>query len=245
MIKIFVMTLTPMILILCGILIKYFKQYWLIAGYNTASKKEKENVDIDKLGSFIGNNMFLLGGINLLGILLRYLGYKLLGDLTWGLFIMVTIFMIIKAQSFNKYSSPSDKKMNRYAVIVTLFIMLPVLVLSVGLIGYGNLSNEITIDMGLIRISGMYGTSVSRDAITSIELIDDIPDIETKINGFDFGNINKGVFQLKDWGNGRVYLESNKGPYIAIRYNTEGFIIINYKNAEETKQVYEMISNEL
>jgi hypothetical protein len=36
----------PIIFILLGILIKYGKMYFLIAGYNTMSKAEKEKVDI-------------------------------------------------------------------------------------------------------------------------------------------------------------------------------------------------------
>ena len=35
--------------------LKYFKWYWLIAGYNTMSKSEKENVDEEGLGNFMGN----------------------------------------------------------------------------------------------------------------------------------------------------------------------------------------------
>ena len=40
------MILTAIIFIILGILIKYGKMYFLIAGYNTMSKKEKEKYDI-------------------------------------------------------------------------------------------------------------------------------------------------------------------------------------------------------
>jgi len=243
MIRLFILFFIPIIFILFGILIKYFKQYWLIAGYNTASKKEKEKIDIEKLGSFIGNSMFLLAAINLSGYLLRYLGYKLLGDLTWGLFIIVIVFIVIKGQSFYKDGGATNGKMNRYSLIVVLIIMLPVLIFVFGLVGYGSLPNKVIVEGDLIRITGMYGTSVSKEAVTSIELLDEIPRIENKVNGFDFGHINKGTFKLKDWGKGRLYLQSNKNPYILMRYNMEEFILINYKNPEETTKVYEMISN--
>ncbi|SCX92204.1 DUF3784 domain-containing protein [Alkaliphilus peptidifermentans] len=243
MVRLFVFLFTPMLLILFGILIKYFKQYWLIAGYNTASKKEKENIDAEKLGAFIGNVMFVLAAINLSGLLLRYLGYRLLGDLTWGLFIIVIIFTVFRGQSFYKESGSTNGKMDRLSLIVVLIVTLPILMFVGGLMWYGNVTNEVTVEGDIIRISGMYGTSVSREAITSIELLNEIPNIERKLNGLNFGNINKGVFRLADWGNGWVYLESNKGPYVVIRYNIEGLIVINYKNSEDTERVYAMISN--
>ncbi len=234
----------PILLILLGILIKYFKQYWLIAGYNTASQEEKEKINVEKLGNFIGNILFFLAAINLSGLLLKYFGYKLIGDLTWGLFIIAIIFMIIKGQSFYKDGKPAKRKMNRITIIIVLSIMLPVLVFVFGLIGYGITASKVIIDGELIQIRGMYEASVLKEAVTSIELLDEIPKIEGKVNGFDFGHINKGVFKIKDWGNGRLYLQSNKGPYLLIRYNTEEFILINYKNPDETIAVYKMISDD-
>lgn len=50
-------------LLLVGWLVKYRKWTWLIAGYNTASKREKETYDIDKLTRHVGNLIFILAGI--------------------------------------------------------------------------------------------------------------------------------------------------------------------------------------
>lgn len=44
-----------------GAIIKYGKQYWLIAGYNTMPKEKQKNVDIAGLTSFMGNCFFGLG----------------------------------------------------------------------------------------------------------------------------------------------------------------------------------------
>ena len=54
------------VLVLLGWLIKYKKVTWLISGYNTASKKEKERYDVDKLCMHMGNFIFILAGILLL-----------------------------------------------------------------------------------------------------------------------------------------------------------------------------------
>jgi hypothetical protein len=44
--------------IILGILIKYGKMYFLIAGYNTMSKEEKEKIDIKGIATIFRNVMF-------------------------------------------------------------------------------------------------------------------------------------------------------------------------------------------
>lgn len=54
------------ILAIIGWLIKYKKVTWLISGYNTASKQEKEKYDIEKLCKHMGNFIFALAFILLI-----------------------------------------------------------------------------------------------------------------------------------------------------------------------------------
>lgn len=49
-----------LLLFVIGAFIKYKKVTWLISGYNTSSKEEKEKYDIDKLTHYVGNFIFLL-----------------------------------------------------------------------------------------------------------------------------------------------------------------------------------------
>jgi len=55
--------------IVLGILIKYGKMYFLIAGYNTMSKEEKEKYDIEGIARVFRNVMFGMGFIIFIGIL--------------------------------------------------------------------------------------------------------------------------------------------------------------------------------
>ena len=47
-----------LLFVLLGILIKYGKMNFLIAGYNTMSKEERDKVDIKKLANLFKNTMF-------------------------------------------------------------------------------------------------------------------------------------------------------------------------------------------
>ncbi len=51
------------LLIVIGILIKYFKQYWLIAGYNTAAPDVKKKIDINKYSKVIANLCFVIATV--------------------------------------------------------------------------------------------------------------------------------------------------------------------------------------
>lgn len=55
--------LPTIVLLICGWLIKYKKITWLISGYNTASKEQKQRYDTEKLCHYVGNFLFILAGI--------------------------------------------------------------------------------------------------------------------------------------------------------------------------------------
>jgi ABC-type dipeptide/oligopeptide/nickel transport system ATPase component len=57
----------PIIFIILGILIQYGKMYFLIAGYNTMSKAEKEKIDIKGVATVFRNAMFGMAAIMLIG----------------------------------------------------------------------------------------------------------------------------------------------------------------------------------
>lgn len=64
------MNLAAIIFIILGILIKYGKMYWLIAGYNTMPKEEKEKYNIKAIANLFGNVMFGMAFIIFSGYLI-------------------------------------------------------------------------------------------------------------------------------------------------------------------------------
>jgi hypothetical protein len=61
------MILAAIIFIVLGVLIKYGKMYFLIAGYNTMSKKEKEKYDIKGIATVFKNAMFGMAFMIIIG----------------------------------------------------------------------------------------------------------------------------------------------------------------------------------
>ena len=59
--------------IVLGILVKYGKMYWLIAGYNTMPKEEKEKYNIERIANVFRNVMFGMALIIISGYLIAKL----------------------------------------------------------------------------------------------------------------------------------------------------------------------------
>ena len=64
------MLLAAIIFILLGILIKYGKMYFLIAGYNTMTAEDKAAYNINKVANLFKNVMFGMAAIVLIGFFL-------------------------------------------------------------------------------------------------------------------------------------------------------------------------------
>ncbi|XMO86540.1 DUF3784 domain-containing protein [Algibacter sp. AS12] len=64
------MIVAALIFIILGVLIKYGKMYWLIAGYNTMPKEEKEKYNIEGIANLFRNVLCGMGLIIISGYLI-------------------------------------------------------------------------------------------------------------------------------------------------------------------------------
>lgn len=95
------MIVTVIILILLGILIKYGKMYFLLAGYNTLSKEEQENYDIEGIATLFKNVMFGMALLLMLGIIVAvwFENQKAENYAFWTAFSIGIPYLIIKSNS--------------------------------------------------------------------------------------------------------------------------------------------------
>lgn len=230
--------------IVAGVLVRYLKCYWLIAGYNTMSKEKRENVDTESLGRLMGNYMFIIGGTFIIGGVLLAMSLKTIGIIlvTLPIFIL-TPYIMIKSQKYDKNSLEPDgsmKKSTKLTLGVIIGFTSIILIFIIALFGYGAKEPKVTVGNERIKIGGMYASTVYIDDIVEVVLLDSIPDVLRKDNGFDFGNILRGYFDLEGIGKGRLYINNGKSPYVFLRLK-KGFLIINYNNSEETQELYNRI----
>lgn len=123
-------------------------------------------------------------------------------------------------------------------VIVAIVVVLGL----AGVLFFGTRESEITLQNGMLKISGMYGVEISTEAIESVTLREEIPAVRNKVNALSVFSLKKGTFRMDEIEQARLFLHSNNGPYIQITTEEE-IMIVNFQNPEKTRSVYEEISH--
>jgi len=98
---------TGILLLLLGYLVKYRQWTWLIAGYNTSSRKEKDKYDKDALCKGMGNFLFILAGLNFISAAGSFLNWAWLVNAGWITFIAAIIIFLVYANTGNRYKQDS------------------------------------------------------------------------------------------------------------------------------------------
>ncbi|MEQ9219838.1 MAG: DUF3784 domain-containing protein [Cyclobacteriaceae bacterium] len=221
-------------LILMGFLVKRFPI--LIAGYNTMPAEEQAKVDVEGLSSHMRNSLIVIG---LLMILITRL--SILFELSISPFFIIvgtilpgTLYMVIGSQ---RYMKKVNRSMSKTGMIIG------VVVISVSAVGItilmlsGTRSPQFEVTGNQLNISGMYGLDVE---VNSVKLLEKIPPIKMKTNGFSLGENKRGNFNLEEFGQCKLFIESMAGPFIYIETNDKPIIISTQSRAKTEELLTEL-----
>jgi hypothetical protein len=220
--------------LLIGILVHALKMDFLISGYNTMSKEQKDKVDIRKVGKAMG----IYGYINaivfaVMGIL-RFMNVNV--QMTYGL-----IFMAISTAYLIKFIGRYDQneksaKSAKYSSLATVAV---IAVVAVMMFISSRPVSTVSGEDGF-TIKGMYGDTYSWSEMENLKLLDQMPEVGMRTNGAAIGTRLTGHFNLKDSGSAKLFVNTGKPPFIY--FESKGKIIIwNGKDADETQTVYQEI----
>jgi hypothetical protein len=227
--------------LLLGYLIKYAKWYWLIAGYNTATPEERSKIDIVGLSHTMGIGLFAAGAAMIVCGMVAAAGFSMLSFIAMLLIpVLLSLYLVWKSA---QYKVPPQQDSKQTAIGMTMVVGFPLLVI-IGLLIFGFVYSsrpaEIEATPQHIRISGLYGITEPMENIQEVTLLNDIPPVKWKSNGFGFANVRKGKFHLQEWGEGRLFLHSANPPYVYMK-TSNSYVLINYKDSGQTKRVYEQL----
>ncbi|MBP7508913.1 MAG: hypothetical protein KA807_13940 [Prolixibacteraceae bacterium] len=96
-----------------------------------------------------------------------------------------------------------------------------------------------------IKISGIYGLTISYKDILSADTTSVFPPIEIRTNGFYMASVCKGHFKLK--GNEKALLSVNLKypPFIAVKLNDGRSIYFNSRDSQKTKEYFNDIKSKV
>jgi len=226
--------ITGLIFIALGFLIRVYPG--MISGYNTMSAEKKKNIDIEGLTRFMRNGLILMGlAIILLYLVLRWIDWSYLANMV--IILVVLTGSVILFLTSGKYDHNPEKKSRSHYIVLGI-----VLLLLGGVFFYGFMTTKTQINGNMIRFTGMYGKEMHVSEIGEVELMDTIPRIVIRTNGFSLGPVHKGNYRLEEFGKCRLYINSVKGKYLIIT-DIEGFrTILRYKNDQDSRSIYEQIN---
>lgn len=207
----------------------------LIAGYNTMSKDKKKNVDISGLSTFMRNGFITIGISMIIGYyLFKWVGFTMIAN---SMIFLITLFgtaiLVIHAQRFDHNKKNQTK--------LTYFIIGLVILFVFGLMTYGFIPAKVIYSHDKIQFSGMYGFDMNTGEIEYVEITEKLPTIKKRTNGFSFGTIHKGFFNLDKIGKSRLLVHSETAPYLIISKKNGDKIIINFNDKTETEKLYNKI----
>lgn len=232
----FVLLIFAITFLLIGIGIGKYKCYWLISGYNTASKEDKENMDIESAGKSLAKMSYMVAAINLLGALLVFFFH-----ISVIIFVYLTIAIVFYfAWQVQKFDHSSSAKAGKIALIIAMVIVIAV---NIPIFYASNKSTNVEVSTDSIRIIGTYGRTIPRENISEIKLVDNIPKITMRTNGIGTSKIQKGNFKLEGINKGVLFLEENNGPYIQITTDVYT-VFINYKDDSKTLELFNEMDKE-
>ncbi len=230
-----------------GLAIHKFKCYFLISGYNTMPKEKKQKVNTDSLGRLMGIYSYI-NGVSLIfvGILAGF-GIKSAQLPYMLLFVASTIYLLIKAQRYDKNIFDENGKLIKGAgknLILPIGIIAVVVIFVGVLMLFSVQPTKVTFFQDYIQIHGMYGEEYQWNTIEKVSIIEELPTIEMRTNGSALGSNLKGYFRTKDKKIVKLFVNTSKPPYI-IMETKYGIIIFNLKDKENTTIAYEAIINQI
>lgn len=230
------------IFILIAFIVTEKNAKYLLSGYNTMSEEDRQNIDIKSYIHYF-RNFHLFLGISLL-IISLVLFYFINPD--WSILfigtypIMAYTFFIWRG---NRYVKTKNKK-QKIMTAVSIFIMLTLFLYIVFDLVTTLKNNEIVFTDNKIEITGEYGTKINTTEIKSIELVDQLPEIASKTNGFSLATIKKGDFKTKDKKNVKLFINSQKTPIILIKATNNQQIYYSSKE-KSNEEIFNELSRKI
>jgi Domain of unknown function (DUF3784) len=218
-----------------GWAIRYKKTYELISGFAGRSEEEKAELIRNGYPQKNGTLLLLTAAGMLILLPLSFTSFTYTMEVQFG-FMM--IFLIGGMIYLSQYEVPRKRKRSYW---ISSILMVAVFALIGGLSFIGYQKNELIVSKNSFQITGMYGDTWKRDKIETVELLDEMPEVTWKINGFGLSTKAKGVFKVKGYGRSLLFIEK-ESPYIYVSVDDQ-HLFINGGSPEETRLWYEELAD--
>ncbi|MCP1156744.1 DUF3784 domain-containing protein [Bacillus infantis] len=218
-----------------GWAIRYKKNYWLISGFAGRPAAEQEELIQNKMPQKTGG-LLLATAIGMLILLpLAFTGFTYAMEVQIGFMLL---FLLGGSIYLSKFEIPRKRKRMYWFTSILSFAVIGFII---GLTYLGYQKPDLSITEETFEITGMYGDEWPLESITKIELLEEMPEVTWKENGFGLSTLAKGRFTVEGYGSSLLFIHK-KAPYIYIEMGKK-HIFINGENEEQTLNWHEQLAN--
>lgn len=184
---------------------------YLLSGYNTMSKADREQFDITGYLKVFKRFNLILGATLLPGVLLLQLVNEAAASIFMIMYVLFGyLFFMIRTRSFYQ-------KKQKTLLYSSLAVMV-VTILGVAVLFLVSLKDSpIILKKDSIEIEGIYGIEIKKGDLQAIEVIDQLPPISIRTNGFAAGGYSKGNFKTKAGNKVKLFTTSKAKPYLFLK----------------------------
>ncbi len=186
------------------------------------SEEERAKIDIAAYLRFFKRFHVFLGISLLISVLvLHFLIDKDAAGIVMVLYpLMAYLFFVVKSRR-----TATATKQQRRIAILPIGLMVVVIIAVTMLLRNGTEANPIKVTREELIIDGMYGEQIPRKSIKAVELVDELPKIALKTNGFAMGNHKKGKFKTKEGKIITLLVNTKNKPYLKLKTDTREIYI--------------------
>lgn len=212
------------------------KWYGLISNFNGKSKDEQQQLIKNGYPQRIGKLMLATAAGMALLLPLGFTSFQYSIEVQFGFMMVLLLGGLIY---LSKYEIKEKRKRS---YIFSSLLAIGTIGFIVGLFYVGYQDFELKNHGDSFEITGMYGEVWNYTEIRHIELLQEMPEVTWKENGFGLATLAKGHFKVTDYGSSLLFIHKDSQPYLFIETDNER-IFINSKNSNETKEWYEILSS--
>ncbi|MEH7884187.1 DUF3784 domain-containing protein [Bacillus sp. JJ1609] len=217
-----------------GWVIGKMEAYWLISNFNGRSEDDQKQLIENGFPQRVGKLMLAIAGGMAILLPLSFTSFKYSAEIQFGFMI---IFLLGGLIYLSKYEVKSKRK--RSYIISSVLAIVTIGFLSV-ISYFGYQDFDIKTNQDSFEITGMYGDVWKYDEIQSVELLDEMPEVIYKQDGFGLATMAKGQFKVKGYGSSLLFIHKGSSPYLYIELE-EKKVFINSNNPEQTKKWYALL----
>ncbi|MDE3840948.1 hypothetical protein C0966_16910 [Bacillus methanolicus] len=223
-----------LLLFLLGWAIRKNEAYWLISGFAARSEEEQQQLIKNGYPQKTGELLIATAVGMIILLPLIFTPFKYAMEVQFGFML---VFLLGGFIYLSKYEVP-EKRKRSYIIGSVLFVVVNGFISVMLFLGYQDY--ELIAKKDTFEITGIYGDEWEYEDIKRIELMEEMPEVTWKQDGYGLSTLAKGNFTVEGYGSCLLFIRKDSSPYLYIELENKK-IFINGRCSNEARGWYEQL----